>query len=111
LKKRVPDPFIPLIRIAGGGRLHLVTQKSFPQPSPGLTCSIGRAKRFEHERHQQFPDTDNLDRTAAGRRVSRRPDEANNDLGWPVGYGKTKRAAIDDLMEQMDERDLIDERR
>jgi hypothetical protein len=20
-------------------------------------------------------------------------DEANNDLGWPVGYGKTKRAA------------------
>jgi hypothetical protein len=25
--------------------------------------------------------------------------------------GKTKRAAIDDLIEQMDERDLIDERR
>jgi hypothetical protein len=31
-------------------------------------------------------------------------DEANNDLGWPVGYGKTKRAAIDDLIAQMDER-------
>ena len=22
-------------------------------------------------------------------------DEANNDLGWPVGYGKIKRAAIE----------------
>jgi hypothetical protein len=31
-------------------------------------------------------------------------DEANHDLGWPVGYGKTKRAAIDDLIDQMDER-------
>jgi len=38
-------------------------------------------------------------------------DEANNDLGWPVGYGKTRRAAIDDLIEQMDERGLIDDRR
>src|SRR5262249_13383193 len=28
-------------------------------------------------------------------------DEANHDLGWPVGYGKTKRAAIEDLIEQM----------
>src|SRR5215472_15607934 len=34
-------------------------------------------------------------------------DEANNDLGWPVGYGETRRAAIDDLIEQMDERGLI----
>jgi hypothetical protein len=44
-------------------------------------------------------------------RIERQPngeytaiDEANNDLGWPVGYGKTKRVAIDDLIEQMDER-------
>ena len=36
-------------------------------------------------------------------------DEANNDLGWPVGYGKTKRAAIEDLIEQMDERGLIED--
>ena len=36
-------------------------------------------------------------------------DEANNDLGWPVGYGKIKRAAIDDLIEQMDERGLIED--
>jgi hypothetical protein len=36
-------------------------------------------------------------------------DEANNDLGWPVGYGKTKRAAIDDLIERMDERGLIED--
>jgi hypothetical protein len=36
-------------------------------------------------------------------------DEANNDLGWPGGYGKTKRAAIDDLIEQMDERGLIED--
>jgi putative ABC transport system substrate-binding protein len=36
-------------------------------------------------------------------------DEANNDLGWPVGHGKTKRAAIDDLIEQMDERGLIED--
>jgi hypothetical protein len=35
-------------------------------------------------------------------------DEANHDLGSPVGYGKTKRAAIDDLIEQMDERGLIE---
>ena len=38
-------------------------------------------------------------------------DEANHDLGWPVGYGKTRRAAIDDLIEKMDERGPIDERR
>ena len=37
-------------------------------------------------------------------------DEANHDLGWPVGYGKTKRAAIDDLIAQMDERGLIENR-
>jgi hypothetical protein len=36
-------------------------------------------------------------------------DEANHDLGGPVGYGKTKRAAIDDLIEQMDERGLIED--
>jgi len=36
-------------------------------------------------------------------------DEANHDLGWPVGCGKTKRAAIDDLIEQMDERNLIED--
>jgi hypothetical protein len=36
-------------------------------------------------------------------------DEANHDLGWPVGYGKTKRAAIDDLIAQMDERGLIED--
>jgi hypothetical protein len=36
-------------------------------------------------------------------------DEANHDLGWPVGCGKTKRAAIDDLIEQMDERGLIED--
>ena len=36
-------------------------------------------------------------------------DEANNDLGWPVGYGKTRRAAIDDLIAQMDERGLIED--
>ena len=36
-------------------------------------------------------------------------DEANHDLGWPVGYCKTKRAAIDDLIEQMDERGLIED--
>jgi hypothetical protein len=36
-------------------------------------------------------------------------DEANHDLGWPVGYGKTKRAAIEDLIEQMDERGLIED--
>ena len=36
-------------------------------------------------------------------------DEINHDLGWPVGYGKTKRAAIDDLIEQMDERGLIED--
>ena len=36
-------------------------------------------------------------------------DEVNHDLGWPVGYGKTKRAAIDDLIEQMDERGLIED--
>ena len=36
-------------------------------------------------------------------------DEANNDPRWPVGYGKTKRAAIDDLIEQMDERGLIED--
>jgi len=36
-------------------------------------------------------------------------DEANNDLGWPVGYDKTKCAAIDDLIEQMDERGLIED--
>ena len=51
-------------------------------------------------------------------RIERQPngeyaaiDEANHDLGWPVGHGKTKRAAIDDFIEQMDERGLIDERR
>jgi hypothetical protein len=38
-------------------------------------------------------------------------DEADHDLGSPVGYGKTKRAAIDDLIEKMDERALIDEKR
>ena len=38
-------------------------------------------------------------------------DEANNDLGWPVGYGKTRRAAIDDLIAQMDERGLIEDPR
>ena len=49
-------------------------------------------------------------------RIERQPngeyaaiDEANNDLGWPVGHGKTKRAAIDDLIEQMDERGLIED--
>jgi hypothetical protein len=36
-------------------------------------------------------------------------DEANHDLGWPVGHGKTKRADIDDLIEQMDERGLIED--
>jgi hypothetical protein len=36
-------------------------------------------------------------------------DEANNDLGGPVGYGKTRRAAIDDLIEQMDKRGLIED--
>jgi hypothetical protein len=36
-------------------------------------------------------------------------DEANDDLGWPVGHGKTRRAAIDDLIEQMDERGLIED--
>jgi hypothetical protein len=36
-------------------------------------------------------------------------DEANNDLGWPVGHGKTKRAAIDDLIAQMDDRGLIED--
>jgi hypothetical protein len=36
-------------------------------------------------------------------------DEANHDLGWPVGYGKATRAAIDDLIEQMDERGLIED--
>jgi hypothetical protein len=36
-------------------------------------------------------------------------DEANNDLGWPVGYGKTRRAAIDDLIAQMDERGPIED--
>ena len=36
-------------------------------------------------------------------------DEANHDLGWPVGYGKTRRAAIDDLTAQMDERGLIED--
>ena len=36
-------------------------------------------------------------------------DEINHDLGWPVGYGKTKRAAIEDLVEQMDERGLIED--
>ena len=36
-------------------------------------------------------------------------DEVNHDLGWPVGYGKTKRVAIDDLIEQMDERGLIED--
>ena len=34
-------------------------------------------------------------------------DKANHDLGWPVG--KTKRAAIEDLVEQMDERGLIED--
>ena len=50
-------------------------------------------------------------------RIERQPDgeyaaidEANHDLGWPVGYGKTKRAAIDDLIEQMDERGLLKDR-
>ena len=37
-------------------------------------------------------------------------DEANHDLGWPVGYGKTKRAAIDDFIAKMDERRLIEDR-
>jgi hypothetical protein len=36
-------------------------------------------------------------------------DEANHDLGWPVSHGKTKRAAIDDLIAQMDERGLIED--
>ena len=36
-------------------------------------------------------------------------DEANHDLGWPVGYDKTGRAAIDDLVEQMDQRGLIED--
>ena len=36
-------------------------------------------------------------------------DEANHHLGWPVGYGKSKRAAIEDLIEQMDERGLIED--
>jgi hypothetical protein len=36
-------------------------------------------------------------------------DEANNDLGWRVGHGKTRRAAIDDLFERMDELGLIED--
>jgi len=36
-------------------------------------------------------------------------DKAKHDLGLPVGYGKTRRAAIDDLIEQMDERGLIED--
>ena len=36
-------------------------------------------------------------------------DVANHDLGSPVGYGKTRRAAIDDLIQQMDERGLIED--
>ena len=36
-------------------------------------------------------------------------DEVNHDLGWPVGYGKAWRPAIDDLIEHMDERGLIED--
>ena len=35
-------------------------------------------------------------------------DDANHDLGWPVGEGKTPAEAIADFAEQMQERGLLD---
>ena len=35
-------------------------------------------------------------------------DDANNDLGWPMGEGKTAAEAIADFAEQMQERGLLD---
>ena len=34
-------------------------------------------------------------------------DDANNDLGWPVGEGKTAAEAVADLAKQMQERGLL----